>query len=121
MKQKARMFMFLFSLLLAACGAGPSEPAASQAPPATPLPSTPQRTLQPTLVPTAAASPAASPAPTPTISQLVDVGGHKLFVECQGAGSPTVVLDAGLGVVSRTWYKVQPEVATFAQVCRYDR
>jgi pimeloyl-ACP methyl ester carboxylesterase len=32
-----------------------------------------------------------------------------------------VVLDAGLGVPSGTWYKVQPLVAGFTQVCRYDR
>ena len=121
LKGKMRVFTLLFSMLLAACAAGPSGPATPQAALATPLPSTPQRTPQPTLIPTAAASPATAPAPTPTVSQLVDVGGHKLFVECQGSGSPTVVLDAGLGVVSRTWYKVQPQVAALTQVCRYDR
>jgi hypothetical protein len=28
---------------------------------------------------------------------LVDVGGYRLFIDCKGKGSPTIVLDAGLG------------------------
>ncbi len=33
----------------------------------------------------------------PVPGQLVDVGGYQLHIQCTGAGSPTVVLDAGLG------------------------
>lgn len=54
-------------------------------------------------------------------SKLVDVGGHRLYLSAVGAGSPTVVMDAGLGHVSTVWCLVQPEVATFARVCVYDR
>ena len=51
-----------------------------------------------------------------------DVGGHELFIECKGSGSPTVVLDSGLGVDSTsTWAAVRPQVARFTRVCLYDR
>ena len=29
--------------------------------------------------------------------RLVDVGGHRLHIQCTGSGSPTVVLEPGLG------------------------
>jgi hypothetical protein len=35
----------------------------------------------------------------PPPGQLVDIGGHRLHLHCVGEGSPTVVLDAGLGRV----------------------
>jgi pimeloyl-ACP methyl ester carboxylesterase len=54
--------------------------------------------------------------------QLVDVGaGRRLHLYCVGAGSPTVVLEAGGGNPWLAWYKVQPRVAQFARVCSYDR
>lgn len=62
--------------------------------------------------PTAAAMP----------GRLVDVGGHKLHIDCTGTGSPTVVLEAGLGDVSTimsSW--VAPSVAHETRVCVYDR
>jgi Tol biopolymer transport system component/pimeloyl-ACP methyl ester carboxylesterase len=52
---------------------------------------------------------------------LVDVGGRRLFLDCQGTAGPTVVLDAGLGVTSDTWAAVQHDARRFARVCRYDR
>jgi pimeloyl-ACP methyl ester carboxylesterase len=54
--------------------------------------------------------------------QLVDVGGYKLHISCAGSGSPTVVLEAGLGQPAAEisgW--IQPGVATDTQVCVYDR
>lgn len=53
--------------------------------------------------------------------KLVDVGGHRLHLNCQGQGSPTIVLDAGLGEASLSWSKVQPAAAQFTRVCSYDR
>jgi len=44
-----------------------------------------------------------------------------LNMECSGQGSPTVVLDTGLGVPAVGWKFVQPEVTKFARVCSYDR
>jgi pimeloyl-ACP methyl ester carboxylesterase len=42
-------------------------------------------------------------------------------VSCVGEGSPTVVLDAGLGGFSLDWSLVQPELAATTRVCAYDR
>jgi pimeloyl-ACP methyl ester carboxylesterase len=57
----------------------------------------------------------------PAPGKLVDIGGYQLHINCTGTGSPTVVLDAGLGGTSLDWSKVQPAVARFTHVCSYDR
>ena len=58
----------------------------------------------------------------PPPGQLVDVGGYRLHINCVGTGSPTVVIDAGLGDWSATWNnRVQPEAAKTTRVCTYDR
>lgn len=54
--------------------------------------------------------------------RLVDVGDHQLHISCTGTGSPTVVLEAGLGEASPImagW--IAPDVATTTRVCVYDR
>ncbi len=57
----------------------------------------------------------------PPIGQLVDVGGYQLHVACQGTGSPTVILEAGVGSAGVYWALVQPEIAQTTRVCVYDR
>ena len=57
----------------------------------------------------------------PMPGQLVDIGGYKLHIDCTGQGSPTVILDAGMGDSFLSWHKVQPEIAKFTRVCSYDR
>src|SRR5215212_4988242 len=57
----------------------------------------------------------------PAPGQLVDVGGYRLHIQCVGAGSPTVVLDAGLSGSSLDWSLVQPELGRSTRVCAYDR
>jgi len=57
----------------------------------------------------------------PALDQLVDVGGYRLYIKCIGSGSPTVILEAGLGGGSDDWDKVMPDVGKFARVCSYDR
>jgi pimeloyl-ACP methyl ester carboxylesterase len=57
----------------------------------------------------------------PAPGKLVDIGNYQLHINCTGAGSPTVILDAGLGGTSLDWSKVQPAVARFTRVCSYDR
>jgi pimeloyl-ACP methyl ester carboxylesterase len=52
---------------------------------------------------------------------MVDVGAHKLHITCTGAGSPTVVLEAGFGETSAMWGWVAPELARTTKVCAYDR
>jgi pimeloyl-ACP methyl ester carboxylesterase len=57
----------------------------------------------------------------PPPGQLVDVGGYRLHINCVGAGSPTVVLDAGLSGSSLDWNLVQSELGNTTRVCAYDR
>jgi pimeloyl-ACP methyl ester carboxylesterase len=57
----------------------------------------------------------------PQSGRSVDVGGFSLNINCTGQGSPTVILDSGLGVPAIGWNLVQPHVAKFARVCSYDR
>lgn len=57
----------------------------------------------------------------PMPGQLVDIGGLKLHLYCQGRGSPTVILDTGLGSPAASWSLVQNEVAKRTRVCIYDR
>ncbi len=60
---------------------------------------------------------------------LVDIGGgRKMYLECRGTGSPTVVLVAGLKASAEDWNiaekpvpTVFAEVAKFTRVCAYDR
>ncbi|MFN7999226.1 MAG: alpha/beta hydrolase [Bryobacteraceae bacterium] len=53
--------------------------------------------------------------------QLVDVGGYSMHLYCTGQGSPTVVLDSGLGEYWISWYKIQPQLSLLTRVCSYDR
>ena len=57
----------------------------------------------------------------PMAGRLVDVGGLKMHIDCTGEGSPTVILDSGLGDTYLSWRKVQPQIAKFTRVCSYDR
>jgi pimeloyl-ACP methyl ester carboxylesterase len=57
----------------------------------------------------------------PPLGRLVDVGDHRLHLQCMGDGSPTVVLEAGLSTCLLDWSKVMPEVAGLTRVCAYDR
>lgn len=52
---------------------------------------------------------------------LVDVGGHRLRIECLGTGSPTVIMDSGLNMPKHTWENVPQEVGKFTRVCVYER
>ena len=70
------------------------------------------RALVLTLVPLLAACGAgASPDPN-AIEGKFDVGGRSLYLECAGVGSPTIVMDAGLGNSHATWNAVVPGSAT---------
>lgn len=53
--------------------------------------------------------------------QLVDIGGRRINLHCRGAGSPTVILMAGLSSWSAVWYKTQPAIAQMTRVCAFDR
>jgi len=54
--------------------------------------------------------------------RLVDVGGHRLDIKCTGTGSPTVVLEPGLGETSSAMSRwIAPDVARTTRICIYDR
>jgi pimeloyl-ACP methyl ester carboxylesterase len=49
------------------------------------------------------------------------VNGHRLYLNCVGHGSPTVVLFSGLGERTPSWAWVQRNVSSSTRVCAYDR
>lgn len=57
----------------------------------------------------------------PPQGELVDMGGYNLHIYCMGEGSPTVILETGLGTMLADWANVQPEVASTTRICAYDR
>jgi len=82
--------------------------------------STPERTSQ---------SSASKPA-SDNFAGLIDIGaGHKMYLECRGSGSPTVILESGYRNDADIWSaELEPgkspvfsQVAKFTRVCAYDR
>jgi pimeloyl-ACP methyl ester carboxylesterase len=74
-----------------------------------------------TAAPAGAPAPAATSAP-PMPGRLVAIdAGHRLHLWCTGEGSPTVILESGLGAYSIDWALVQPALAATTRVCSYDR
>jgi pimeloyl-ACP methyl ester carboxylesterase len=57
----------------------------------------------------------------PMPGQLIDVGGHRLHLNCTGSGSPTVVLEPGGGEMSSNMGWISPAVGRATRVCVYDR
>jgi len=47
--------------------------------------------------------------------------GRKMHLHCTGSGSPTVILEAGMGGSSLDWEMVQQEISSDTKVCSYDR
>lgn len=70
---------------------------------------------------TQAASIAPSASEAAVDEHLVSIGDRSLWIECEGDGSPTVILESGLGGDHRTWEQVQPALAASSRVCTYDR
>lgn len=57
----------------------------------------------------------------PPPGRLVDVEGHAMHLDCSGTGSPTVVLESGLGGTATLWNRITPQVSPTTRVCAYDR
>jgi pimeloyl-ACP methyl ester carboxylesterase len=51
----------------------------------------------------------------------VDVGGFRLFYNCQGTGSPTIVLVAGLSDAGLPWDEVKSSLRDRTRTCVYHR
>ena len=56
-----------------------------------------------------------------TPGKMYLVHGYRMHMNCVGSGSPTLILDAGLGNDSLIWGGVQPALAKSTRVCAYDR
>lgn len=89
-------------------------------------------TSSPIAAQTATPATSSTSAASGDFSGLVDIGGRKIYLECRGEGSPTVVLVAGLLSSARFWTDdlhhpdaprtmVLPGAAQFTRVCAYDR
>lgn len=52
---------------------------------------------------------------------LIDIGTHRLHIHCMGTGSPTVIMEYGLGGHSLEWVFVQSKLARQQRACAYDR
>jgi pimeloyl-ACP methyl ester carboxylesterase len=103
---KITTFVMLLAMFLSACA-----PAA-----------TPQPTAIPT--PTVPPIPVTIPGPDPMASVkpiTVDVSGHTMRIFCLGTGSPTIVLESGLGAYHWYWSNVYKGIPPDMRVCAYDR
>jgi len=64
----------------------------------------------------------ANAASTPAqVGTMIDLGGHRLHMNCSGNGTPTVVVENGLGDFSFDWVLVQSQLKKITRICTYDR
>lgn len=106
------LYIVFLIFLFTACGAPKAEtPTPTVAPPM-------HTSLPPTDAPVSS-----TPTEVPKKGQEVDVGGYKLYILCQGEGTPTVVLDSGLSRDKSTWDQVRRQNPNDLgiMVCVYDR
>jgi pimeloyl-ACP methyl ester carboxylesterase len=81
--------------------------------------------------PSAPSSPSAGPTGPPAsgdFAGLVEVGGHQVYLECHGSGSPTVILQSGYPNAGDIWNVAESHpppvaegLAVSTRVCLYDR
>jgi len=57
----------------------------------------------------------------PPPGRLVEVEGKRMHLFCQGRGSPTVVVEQGIGVQSLAWAPLNERMSAITTVCAYDR
>jgi pimeloyl-ACP methyl ester carboxylesterase len=100
-----------FAIVLAGCSGAGAPTAAPTAPP------TPAATPSP--------APTASPDPWPKVSGLFDVGGHRLYLICEGPGPTTVVYLHGMAGFNDNGKEhatlIAANLRKDVRICRYDR
>src|ERR1700730_15267044 len=57
----------------------------------------------------------------PPPAQMIRVDGHRLHLYCTGRGTPTVVIEPGMGTDWVSWRSVSLKLAEVTRVCVYDR
>jgi pimeloyl-ACP methyl ester carboxylesterase len=124
---RTAVVMALGAVVLAACGdAEPSVTADSSR--TTDEVATPSSPAEPetTAASTEPASTTADAARSDVIDGMFDVGGHQLYLHCEGTGSPTIVYlhgsikDPGPQPVSNA-RRIQDEISDTNRFCAYDR
>ena len=59
--------------------------------------------------------------PPDPLDELIDIGSHRLHIDCRGQGAPTVIVDVGIGESAESWLALQDRLAPHARVCTYER
>jgi len=57
----------------------------------------------------------------PPPGQLFSVDGRLLHLHCRGTGSPTIIIEQGIGGPSIDWNAINDRMAVTTRVCDYDR
>jgi pimeloyl-ACP methyl ester carboxylesterase len=73
---------------------------------------------------TGSAPPSTTSGAAAVFQDTVDIGGRGLFIQCEGSsppGSPTVILEHGLGASHTVWLTVMHRLSDRVKVCSYDR
>jgi pimeloyl-ACP methyl ester carboxylesterase len=52
---------------------------------------------------------------------IIEADGHKVYFDCEGEGSPTVIFLAGWGEDSSSWLSVFDDSSRLTRSCQYDR
>ena len=112
-------FVLLLIVALTACApaATPIPPTATNPPPTdTPVPPTATSTLAPTNLPALRLRLPKTTFQTsclyqhPRSDDKVDVNGNKMWVECYGKGSPTIILEHGYRAMRSAWNSIIPQL-----------
>jgi pimeloyl-ACP methyl ester carboxylesterase len=61
------------------------------------------------------------PAPYVPTGSTIEVDRARTYIDCRGTGSPTVILESGLGTGASAWGFVLDQVAARTRVCVWDR
>jgi len=118
-------------MALAACGGTANDAASSAGTPTTRANGTTTveittipastTTVTPTTVEVSAGSSDSSTNASGSPSGTYDVNGHELTLQCEGSGSPTVILEGGTGAPINAMSALQDRLATEHMTCAYER
>ncbi len=57
----------------------------------------------------------------PPPGKLVDIDGRQMHIDCRGTGSPTIIVEQGLGAQPLSWAPVIEQLSAITTTCAYDR
>ena len=57
----------------------------------------------------------------PPPGEMIDVDGRLMHINCIGEGSPTLILELGVGSASFSWYDIHKRLSGITRTCAYDR